>query len=189
MRIGILGGTFDPPHIGHLFAASDAVEALGLDRLLLVPAAIQPLKGGREVAAAAHRLAMVQLLAADDPRFEVEPMEVVRGGLSFTIDTIRALRERWPAGTADLVLLLGGDAAAQFPQWKEPAAIRALAEVVVLTRKDAPDGVPEGLRAVATRRIDVSSTEIRERVQAGRPVRGFVTEPVAAYIARHGLYR
>lgn len=189
MRIGIFGGTFDPPHVGHLLAATDACEALALDRVVLIPAASQPLKAGREVALAAQRLAMVRLLAEGDPRLIVDPMEIERGGLSFTVDTLRALRGRWPAGTADLVLLLGADAAAQFPQWKDPAAIQALAEVVVLTRTDAPDVVPDGLRAITTRRVDVSSTEIRERVRSGRPVRGFVTEPVAAYIAQQGLYR
>lgn len=185
MRIGIFGGTFDPPHVGHLIVAQDAAEALGLDRVLFVPAATQPLKAGQEAAPPADRLAMVRLLLGDDPRFAVEAAEVERGGLSYTVDTLRALRRRWPAGTAELVLLLGADAAAQFPQWREPAEVRALAEVVVLSRGDAPAGV----RVVPTRRVDVSSTEVRERVRAGRPVRALVTDPVAAYIAARGLYR
>lgn len=189
VRIGIFGGTFDPPHVGHLLAASDAWELLNLDRVLFVPTAAQPLKGGAEVASPADRLAMVRLLVAGDPRFEVEPMEALRGGLSFTVDTVRALRERWPAGTADLFLLLGTDAAAQFPRWREPAAIMALAEVVVLTRLDGPGAAPDGMRVAGTRRIDISSTEIRERVRGGRPIRGFVTEGVAGYIGRQGLYR
>ena len=189
MRVGIFGGTFDPPHIGHLIAASDACEALGLDQLVFIPTGIQPLKAGKEATSAAHRLAMVQLMAAGDERFSVDSMEIDRGGLSFTVDTLRTLRQRWPAGTADLIVLLGADAAAQFPQWKDPAAIQALAEVVVLTRGEAPMVVPQGLRGVPTRRVDVSSTEIRERVKAGKPVRALVTDPVAAYIARAGLYR
>lgn len=189
MRIGIFGGTFDPPHIGHLLAASDACGVLALDRVMLVPTASQPLKSGREVATGLQRLAMTRLLAAGDPRLTPESMEVDRGGLSFTVDTLRALRDRWPAGTADLILLLGADAAAQFPQWKDPAAVQALAEVVVLTRGEAPTGFVGALRRVATRRVDVSSTEIRQRVRDGLPVRGFVTEPVAAYIAQQGLYR
>lgn len=189
MRIGILGGSFDPPHVGHLIAAQDAADALGLDRVLFVPTATQPLKAGREVAPARDRLEMVRLLLGDDPRFTVEATEVDRGGLSYTIDTLRALRRRWPAGTADLVLLLGADAAAQFPQWKEPSAVQELAEVVVLTRGDGPGVAPPGLRAVPTRRVDVSSTEVRERVLAGKPVRGLVTDPVAAYIDARGLYR
>jgi nicotinate-nucleotide adenylyltransferase len=189
MRIGILGGTFDPPHVGHLIAAQDAAEALGLDRVLFVPAATQPLKAGREMAPAADRVEMVRLMLGNDPRFSVETAEVERGGLSYTVDTLRALRRRWPAGSAELVLLLGADAAAQFPQWKEPSAVRELAEVVVLTRGDESEPVPSGLRAVPTRRVDVSSTEVRDRVRAGKPVRGLVTDPVAAYIAARGLYR
>jgi nicotinate-nucleotide adenylyltransferase len=189
MRVGIFGGTFDPPHVGHLIAASDACDALSLDQVVFVPAATQPLKAGIQTAPAGDRLAMVRLLTAGDMRFSVDPMEVDRGGLSFMVDTLRALRQRWPAGTADLVVLLGADAAAQFPLWKDPAAIQALAEVVVLTRGEAPLAVPGKLREIGTRRVDVSSTEIRERVKAGKPVRALVTDPVAAYIARSGLYR
>ena len=189
MRVGIFGGTFDPPHVGHFIAASDAFEALALDRLVFVPVATQPLKAAQAAASAADRLAMVRLLVAGDDRFSVDAEEVDRGGLSYTVDTLRTLRQRWPAGTADLVLLVGTDAAAQFPQWKEPEAIRALAEIVVLTRGGVPARFAAGMRELGTRRVDVSSTEIRERVKAGKPVRGFVTDAVAGYIAQAGLYR
>jgi nicotinate-nucleotide adenylyltransferase len=189
VKIGIFGGTFDPPHLGHLIAATDACELLGLDRLLFVPTASQPLKAGQPATDAVHRLRMVEALAALDPRFSVESMEVDRGGLSFTIDTLRALRQRWPAGTAELVLLLGADAAAQFAHWREPEAVLGLAEVVVLTRGEVSSGAPSGMRIAATRRVDISSTEIRERVRAGKPVRAFVPEAVDRYIASNGLYR
>jgi nicotinate-nucleotide adenylyltransferase len=189
VRIGIFGGTFDPPHVGHLLAAVDACELLALDRILFVPAAAQPLKSGQPAASAEHRIAMLERLIAADPRFGVDPIEVERGGLSFTVDTLQALRQRWPAGKAELVLLLGADAAAQFPRWKAPETIQSLAEVVVMTRGEAAEGVPAGLRSIASRRVDVSSTEVRERVRAGKSVQAFVTEPVAAYIARTGLYR
>lgn len=189
MRIGIFGGTFDPPHIGHLLAASDAHDVLGLDRILLVPAAGQPLKSAVE-ASPEDRLAMVRLLVSGDPRFEVDPIEIERGGLSFTVDTLRALRGRWKSDPAlSLVLLLGADAAATLPQWREPAEVAALAEVVVLRRAGGTDVPPSTGRAIDTRRVDVSSTEIRARVRAGKSIRGFVPEPVAAYIASHGLYR
>ena len=174
--------------VGHLLAATDAAEALELDRVLFVPAATQPLKAGQVAAPATDRRAMVELLVAGDARFAVDTMELERGGLSFTVDTLRALRERYPAGTADLVLLLGADAAAQFSLWREPGEIRRLAEVVVLRRGEG-SAAPEGFRAVPTRRVDISSSEVRERVRAGRDIRGFVTDPVAAYIARAGLYR
>lgn len=189
MRVGIFGGTFDPPHMGHLVAATDAFEALALDRLVFVPVATQPLKATQPTASAADRLAMLRLLVAGDDRFAVDAEEVGRGGLSYTVDTLRTLRQRWPAGTADLVLIVGADAAAQFPQWKEPEAILALAEVVVLTRGDMPAAHTAGLRELGTRRVDVSSSEVRDRVKAGKPVRGFVTDAVAAYIAQAGLYR
>ena len=193
MRIGIFGGTFDPPHVGHLLAATDAYEALSLDRVLFVPAAGQPLKSAI-VAAPRDRLAMVERLVGDDPRFAVDPIEIERGGLSYTVDTLRALRERWQSsggGDLALILLLGADAAATLPQWREPGAVASLAEVVVLQRAGGAEeqAPPAGGKAIDTRRVDVSSTEIRERVRAGKSIRGFVPESVAAYIAERRLYR
>ena len=162
MRIGLFGGTFDPPHVGHLLAASDAYEALNLDRVVWVPAAGQPLKSAI-VASPADRLAMVERLIDGDPRFAVDPIEIERGGLSFTVDTLRALHERWKADSSvALVLLLGADAAATLPQWREPEAVASLAEIVVLRRGESggpggPDGAVMG-SAIDTRRVDVSST-------------------------------
>jgi nicotinate-nucleotide adenylyltransferase len=187
MRIGIFGGTFDPPHVGHLLAASDAYEALNLDRVVFVPTAGQPLKSAI-VASPADRLAMVQALIGDDPRFSVDPIEIERGGLSFTVDTLRALHERWKSDASlALVLLLGADAAATLPQWREPDEVMRLADVVVLRRGGS--STPAMGRAIDTRTVDVSSTEIRARVSAGRSIRGFVPEPVAAYIEGRRLYR
>jgi nicotinate-nucleotide adenylyltransferase len=189
MRIGIFGGTFDPPHVGHLLAAGDAYDALRLDKLLFVPAAGQPLKSAI-VASPADRLAMVERLVGDDPRFAVDPVEIERGGLSFTVDTLRALRERWRSDDAlALILLLGADAAATLPQWREPAEVASLAEVVVLSRAGGSEAPVTTGRAIDTRRVDVSSTEIRARVAAGKSIRGFVPEPVAAYIEGRRLYR
>jgi nicotinate-nucleotide adenylyltransferase len=189
MRIGVFGGTFDPPHVGHLLAAIDAYDALGLERLLFIPAAGQPLKSAI-VAAPADRLAMVERLVGDDPRFTVDPIEIERGGLSFTVDTLRALRARWAAdGELALILLLGADAAATLPQWREPAEVTALAEVVVLSRAGGDEARETTGRAIDTRRVDVSSTEIRARVAAGKSIRGFVPESVAAYIEGRRLYR
>lgn len=187
MRLGIFGGTFDPPHLGHLIAAQDASAQLRLDRLVFVPASIQPLKGAAGLASASDRAAMVELLAGADPRFSVDRMEIDRGGLSFMVDTLREFRKRWPDADVDLVLLLGADAAEQFDKWKEPDAIRSLATVAVLTRgASAPK---PGFELVPSRRVDVSSTEIRERVRAGKAIHGLVPQAVADYIARHGLYQ
>lgn len=186
MRIGLLGGSFDPPHVGHLLIASDAVDALGLDRLVLVPAATQPLKG--EAGATPHqRLAMTRLLAAADPRLEVDAVEVDRGGLSFTVDTLADYAGRHP--DAELFFLAGADVLESFPRWREPERIRALATIAVMQRDGQPHRLPEGMVAVQTRRVDVSSTEVRARVRAGLPVRGFVTDAVADYIAAERLYR
>jgi nicotinate-nucleotide adenylyltransferase len=193
VRLGIFGGTFDPPHVGHLLAAQDAFEHLDLDRLVFMPTAAQPLKVGRVVADARHRLEMVRLLVEGDGRFEVSPVEVERAGLSFSVDTLTHFAGAFPE--ADRFFLVGADVLATFAQWREPQRILQLARLVVLERAgDAPAALPAGveqsaMRHLATRRVDVSSTEIRERVRAGKSIQGFVTDKVGAYIARQGLYR
>jgi nicotinate-nucleotide adenylyltransferase len=190
VRIGLLGGSFDPPHTGHLLAASDAFEALALDRLTFVPASTQPLKAGRAAASPQQRLAMVRLLAGDDARFEVDPIEIDRGGLSYTVDTLTTLAARWP--TAELFWLVGADVPRSFAKWRSPERIVELATVVVLQRVgEAPDlaSMPGKPRCLTTRRVEVSSTEIRDRVRQGKSIRGFVPDAVAAYIQAERLYR
>lgn len=188
-RLGILGGTFDPPHTGHLLLALDALDQFRLDRLLLVPAARQPLKVGQEMTPPEHRLAMVRLLEAADPRIAVDGREVERGGLSFTVDTMRALGGEYPG--AELFLLMGEDAAATLSQWREPEALAELVHVVVVGRGTEARPLPTGFRGdrMATRRVDISATEIRARVRDARSIRGFVPDAVAEYIAAHSLYR
>ena len=195
MRLGVFGGTFDPPHVGHLLTAVDAVEALTLDRLLFVPAAQQPLKVGCESAAPEHRLAMARLLAGDDPRFGVDPIEIDRAGLSYTVDTLGELTRRLPG--AELFFLVGADALATFPRWREPRRVLELARLVVLRRASDDVELPAMMReaphrepiVLASRRVDVSSTEVRARVRAGLSIRGFVPDAVAAYVAEARLYR
>jgi nicotinate-nucleotide adenylyltransferase len=194
VRVGVFGGTFDPPHVGHLLVAVDALERLALDRIVLIPAGTQPLKAGEISASASERLAMTRLLAGDDPRFEVDPIEIDRGGLSFMVDTLEALSERWPG--AELFLLTGADVLGTFHRWRDPERVRALATLAILTRDGAgvgaasTAGFPGGPPLfVPTRRVDVSSTEIRARVRAGRSIRGFVPEAVAAFIGSARLYR
>ena len=195
VRLGIFGGTFDPPHNGHLLAASDAIEELRLDVVWLVPNAAQPLKG-RGHGSPAQRLEMVRLLVEGDARFSVDAMEIERQGISYTVDTLAAFAERFP--DAERFFFVGADAAMTFDQWREPVRIRELAEVVVLQRSvgdrddDRADVTPAslaGVRWLATRRVDISSTEIRERVRDGKPIRGFVPDTVAAYIAAARLYQ
>jgi nicotinate-nucleotide adenylyltransferase len=195
MRIGIFGGSFDPPHVGHLLAAQDAYEALSLDRMLVIPAGQQPLKRGMRTSAE-DRLAMARLTFRGVAGFEVDPIEIERGGLSYMVDTVESLRQRWPS--AELHLLVGEDSAATFSHWKEPARLHSMARVVVLRREVASaNAVPSPVPAyplaspeqqLATRRVDVSSTEIRARVREGRSLRGFVTDAVAEYIVSTGLY-
>lgn len=171
--------------------ASDAFESLRLDRLLIVPANANPLKGHEaEGATPAQRLEMVRLAFGGDPRYEVSSMEIDRAGLSFTVDTLEALASGHPG--AELVLLLGLDAARALDRWKSPERIRQLARLAVLARQ--ADGavsagdLPYGAEMVTTRRLDVSSTELRSRLAAGKPVKGFVAESVERYIAAAKLY-
>ena len=190
MRLGIFGGSFDPPHVGHLLAAIDAFEALSLDRLIFVPAAVQPLKAGM-AAAGPHRLAMVRLLVGADTRFAVDSVEIERAGLSYTVDTLEPFAQRFPS--AERFFLVGEDAMTAFAAWKAPQRILRLAQVVILRRPSAASAdsfqAPDGTIALSTRLIEVSSTEIRERVRDGKSIRGFVPESVAAFIETERLYR
>jgi nicotinate-nucleotide adenylyltransferase len=196
VRLGLFGGTFDPPHIGHLLVAVDAIETLGLDQLILIPAAEQPLKVGIVRASAADRLEMVRRMAGDDPRFRVDPIEIERPGLSYTVDTLAEYAVREPS--AERFFLVGADVMESFEQWREPHRVLELAQMVVLQRSVGAKG-EQGIRSrfleanqprvLRTRTIDISSTEIRGRVGAGRSIRGFVPDAVAEYIAEAGLYR
>jgi nicotinate-nucleotide adenylyltransferase len=189
VRIGLLGGSFDPPHNGHLLAAGDALGALGLDRLLFIPASTQPLKAGQARAAPVQRLAMVALLIAGEPGLEASAIEIERGGLSYTVDTLTALAAQMPS--AELFWLVGADIPRTFAKWRDPERIVELATVVVLQRTDEVPDLSDlpGSRRLATRRIDISSTEIRQRVAAGKSIRGFVPDAVADFIASERLYR
>lgn len=187
--MGVYGGSFDPPHVGHLLVVSDAVDALGLDRVVWVPTAVQPLKVGDESAPPAVRLEMVRAAVADDPRFTVSSIEIDRGGLSYTVETLAAFVEEFPG--ADLFLLIGMDSVETFGRWREPGRIMELARVAVMQRGDVGGGtsIPAGVRVVTARRVDVSSTEVRERVRARQPISGFVPEGVARIVEQAGLYR
>jgi nicotinate-nucleotide adenylyltransferase len=200
MRVGVLGGTFDPPHLGHWLAAVDAFDGLALDRLLFVPAATQPLKADHASASPAHRLAMVRAMLDGDRRFAASEVEIDRQGLSFTVDTLGQLAGEHPG--AELFFLVGRDVLESFGRWRAPERVLALAQLVVLTREgDAGDAGAREVEALArtvqappprnlpSRRVDVSSTEVRRRVAAGQSIRGFVPEAVDAYIVRAGLYR
>lgn len=191
MRLGVLGGTFDPPHVGHLLAASDAYEALSLDRLAFVPAAVPPFKSRTVRATAEQRLRMLELTLGGDARFEASRLELDRSGLSYTVDTLAELAASAPG--VSLFLLIGDDLAGQFASWRDSERIAQLARIVVLARGEAAAaGAIEGavpMTRLRTRRVDISSTEIRDRIQGNRPIHGFVTDAVAAFIDAAGLYR
>ncbi len=196
MRLGILGGTFNPPHIGHLVCAQEAHLQLELDRVLMIPARIPPHKPVEDEPGADHRLELVRVAIAGDPRFAVSDLEIKRDGPSFTVDTLELLRTEAP--DSDLYLILGGDVAAGLPQWHQPERVLSMATVAVAERRGtareavetALGALPGGDRARFFRmpRIELSSTEIRRRVRAGQPIRYFTPAAVIDYIEEHGLY-
>ncbi len=189
MRIGVFGGTFDPPHLGHLVVAADVFEALRLDRLLLVPSAQHPFKGSSVRATPELRVEMIRAAVEGDPRFEVDEVELHREGPSYTVDTLRALRERYP--DAELFFLIGADNLRELPAWREPEEVVRLATLVVMSRggEHAGSGAPYPAAAVNVTRVDISATEIRRRAGSGRSIRYLVPEAVREIVARELLYR
>lgn len=186
--VGIFGGSFDPIHHGHLIVARVAAELLGLAELRFVPAREQPFKVGKHAAAAGHRAAMVEAAIAGAAGFTLDSIELERPGASYTVDTLRGIRERDPG--VDLVLLVGADAAADFPKWREAEAVARLARVVVFGRPGADRvALPVAWRTIEVPAVEISATEIRQRVREGRPIRYWVPDAVADYVAAHGLYQ
>ena len=195
--IGILGGTFNPPHVGHLVMAQEAYDQLELDRVVLMPVAVPPHKEAREDPGAAERADLCRLAVGDDARFDVSTLEVDRGGASYTVDTLRLFHDL--EAEHDLIFIVGGDMAQSLPAWREPEAILALARLAVAEREGARrediarrlEPLHNGDRVLFfdMPRIDVSSSAIRRRVAEGRPIRYLVPDAVAAAIAERGLYR
>lgn len=195
MRLGIFGGSFDPPHVGHYLAAVDAAEQLELDKLLWVPVAQQPLREEHR-ATVEQRFEMVSAAVESYPKFEASRTEIDRKGLSYTVTTVEALAQEYP--NAERFLFLGSDAWDQFGNWHQPERIREFVQIAVLTRtipgqnpdltqQDTGFGVPDHM--LRTRIIDVSSTEVRDRVKAGKSINGFVADAVVSIIESEGLYR
>lgn len=195
--VGILGGTFDPIHHGHLAIAEEVRESLGLERILVVPVAEPAHKPGAAVGPAGDRLAMVRLAVAGNPALEASDLEVARGGRSYTVDTLEALRA---TGVARPWLVLSTEALAGFPAWRSPERILELARLAVVPRAGAPALDEAWLRArlpaalgrcvfVPGPHLAISGSVIRRRVAVGRSIRYLVPDAVAAYVAEHGLYR
>jgi nicotinate-nucleotide adenylyltransferase len=192
MRIGVFGGTFNPPHLGHLIVAESARESLNLDEVLFIPCASPPHKSSRSLADADCRLEMVRLATSGHSGFEVSDIEVQRGGKSYTVDTLRTLTALYPR--AQLYLLIGIDNLLELHTWKEPEEIFSLSEVVAINRPgfDPTTVRKDYLRRVTFLRypsIDISSSEIRRKAKMGKSIRYLVPSAVETYILRHGAYR
>lgn len=199
-RIGILGGTFNPVHNGHLILAQGALEALDLTRVLFIPCAMPPHKPATGLLSAEHRKAMLTAAIEDDFRFEFSDVELRRGGRSYAIDTMTELRARMP--DADFYWIIGADALLELRMWKDIARLLELCEFVTIPRPGVdisslePGDLgldlpwPERLmqNIIKGRRIDISSSDIRYRVAEGMSIRYLVPHAVEMYIAEHGLY-
>jgi nicotinate-nucleotide adenylyltransferase len=197
VRIGILGGTFNPPHLGHLICAQEAYLQLGLDRVTLIPARIPPHKPVEDEPGAEHRLELCRLaVSGDEQRFDVSDIEIMREGPSYTVDTLEELHSSAP--DQELFLIVGGDIAAGLPSWHRAERVLSLATLAVAKRRGtsrvAVDGalgqLQGGERACFFRmpRIGISSTMLRDRVRCGQPIRYYVPDAVESYIEQHRLY-
>jgi nicotinate-nucleotide adenylyltransferase len=199
-KIGLLGGTFDPIHIGHLIAAEYAREAAGLDEVLFIPAGEPPHKESQLVTPVKHRYMMTLLATVTNPHFNVSRVEIERKGKSFTVDTVLALKEQYGA-SAELYFILGSDSMADVPNWHQPERLLSLCHFLVAGRPGwdrdkvkeslgplyAPNS--ERIHMIEIPAVDISSSEIRARVREGRSIRYMVPDLVLSYIEERGLYR
>ena len=189
MRSAILGGTFNPVHIGHLVLAEAVRDGLQCNEVLFVPTNLPSHKGTVAVVDAAHRVRMLELAIDGISGFSVDRSEVDRGGVSYTVDTIRDLIARGRCIAGETGLIIGADLAGEFDQWREPDTIARLVRLIVAGRGEeaSPPLAWDHVR-VSGPRLDISSSMIRERVSVGRSIRFLVPEAVRGYVARHGLY-
>ncbi len=186
-RIGVFGGSFDPPHLAHLVIAEQARAQAGLDRVLWVPARRSPLKRSESLANEDRRLDMVRLAVEGHPDFEVWEGELRRPPPSWTVDTLEELKREHP--DAELFLVIGGDSLESLPRWREPGRIRRLARLLVYPRSGSTPVDDGGVTRLRVPLLELSSTEIRRRVAAGESIRYLVPDSVREYVDRHGLYR
>lgn len=188
-RLGLYGGSFNPVHVAHLLVARAAREELNLDRIFFTPAAMSPFKPGVELAPAELRLRMLRLALAGQTDCEVDDQEIVRGGISYSIETVRAYAARFPH--AQLFYLIGADHLSQLPLWRDAADLAKLAEFVVVPRPGqsvGPTPPPFRARNLTGFPLAVSASQIRERVRSGLPLDWLVPEPVAEVIRNNRLY-
>ena len=199
MKLGILGGTFDPVHLGHLIIAEEAISSLGLDRVLFVPAGDPWLKSDAQITSKHHRLAMVLAAIADNPKFHVSPSELERSGPSYTSETLEEFQEDYGMQT-ERYFIIGADALKDIGRWHEPQRVLELCKLAVVGRPDQAaldlttleatlPGIGERVAMVDDVAIGISATDIRQRVADGRSIRYLVPPAVEAYIREHGLYK
>lgn len=196
-RVGLLGGTFDPVHIGHLILAEEARDQLALSVVYFVPAGDPPHKRDRRLAPVAHRVRMAELAVAGNAQFEVSRVDADRPGPHYTIDMVNLFRQRMPAG-GELYFLMGYDSLAELPTWYQPQALVAACQLVALTRYNVPldwdylearlPGIRERVTLLDMPELEIASHHIQARVRAGRSIRYLVPDAVCAYIREQGLY-
>lgn len=198
-RLGVLGGSFDPVHLAHLLLAETVREALALDLVLFVPTGVQPLKQGRHVTPAEHRVKMLELATHDNPYFGISRVDVDREGPSYTVDTVRHLREGWGGEGLQMWFILGADSLASFPMWRDPEGILSQTRLAVVGRpgvsvdpaalEERLPGITASVDRVEAPLLEISATDIRQRVAGGRSIRYRVPDAVWEYIEANGLYR
>ena len=198
MRLGILGGTFDPIHFGHLLAAEEVRVALRLDQVLFAPAGDPPHKQNNSILSVAHRLAMVRLAIADNPAFVISTVDVDRPGPHFTVDMVQLLREQWGTGADSTSFIMGADSLAQLLTWSQPDRLIELCRLAVVARpgyradlaelEATLPGVGHRLDWVEMPVLGISSSDLQRRVREGRSIRYQVPASVAGYVAKHRLY-
>ena len=198
MRIGVYGGTFDPVHLGHLLLAETCREQARLDRVIFIPAGLPPHKQGREFSPGNARAEMLELAIAGHSEFSVDRSEIKRSGPSYTVETLRSLRQEHP--TAELCFLMGADSLAEFHLWKDPREIATLAGLIVVNRGSQPPPdlallIPQlgelavsHIQPVTMPAVEISASDIRQRAQQGRSLRYLVPRAVERYILEHHLY-
>lgn len=197
-KLGVLGGTFDPPHNGHLLIAEQALTQLGLDQVLFAPTRLPPHKINDQITAIEHRLEMVRLAIADHPQFVLSRIDVDRPGPTYTVDTMRLLREQY-GGDTELYFIMGMDSLANLLTWRAPEQLIRLCKLVVFQRpgfhadldtleKQLP-GLRQRVRFLSNPMLDIAASDLQRRVRAGEPIEHLVPPAVARYIQEHGLYK
>ncbi len=194
MKLGLYGGTFDPIHTGHLILAESVRSQLALDRILFIPAAIPPHKKDSKITESAIRYEMIQLAIANNPHFEVSPIDIDRKGVSYTVDTIKIIQEQMQLQREELFFIIGADNILGFPSWHKPAEILELCQIVVLPRpeidlKNIHPMLKDKILVVKTPLIEISSSVIRQLIKQDRSIRYLVPEPVFHYLRRNQVYQ